>query len=299
MRINKSEIRNIALEIFDRRLYGTGFFRNFLYCLIPFAVVFYIIYLINPNQSIFFLIAYIAFILITGLFSKNYHRFYFHPMDLLFSWFFIFSSIISLAYCFVAKFPRSLIGFLQLLLIMIIAVLSFCFSSMHIIVLSQRRSLREKIGFKDNFFENQKEKWNMKLKVFPNRNKIIGCFDKGHYILILFDRGYFNLTVLWCCSLIEEIVDKIADGILQNNPEKALLFKRENGRRLPYVKQLENLGYKPSFEGKCLRNLWEVWNVRNKIAHRNYQPSFDETVDTIEFFISFIKEMPIVLEKLG
>jgi len=290
-------IQNLARDLFDKNLYGFSFFLTSLNCLIPFVILLYATYLINPAQFVSVLVTYVVIVILTGLFSKN--LIIFHPMDLLFSWFFIITSIISLVFCFVAKFPEPPLGIFQMLLIMLIAIISFDFSSINIIVLSHRRSLREKFGLKDHFFENQKERWKTKLEGFPNHSKIIECLGQGRYIPVLFDRGYFNLTVLWCCSLIEEVVDEIADGILEKNPEKTSLFKRNDGRKLPYVKQLENLGYKPSFKGKYLRNLWEVWGIRNKVAHRNYQPSFVETADTVEFFICFVNEIPIVLENFN
>jgi hypothetical protein len=117
----------------------------------------------------------------------------------------------------------------------------------------------------------------------------------------LFDRGSFAATTLWSCSIIEKIMDNLAEEIISKEPLKKGLFKKENGYSLFYPTQLENIKF--VFNSMKLRNhekikTQELWqNIRNKIAHENYKPTFEETYYAMSLLAFFITDMPEILKK--
>jgi hypothetical protein len=63
---------------------------------------------------------------------------------------------------------------------------------------------------------------------------------------------------------------------------------------------LQNLGFKPNIEKNqkdeqiTLEVLWH--KIRNAIVHENYKPTFQETSGAIYLLVSFMKEMPDILQ---
>jgi len=173
---------------------------------------------------------------------------------------------------------------------------AFVISIIMIVVSGQRASLRKSIGLNDDFFEKEKRTWENQLDGFPNLDRILENLDEGRLIASLFDKGFFNLVVLWSCNVMEEVVDATAKGVISKCPEKRQLFKTETGHGLPYPTQLKNLGYR-SYQSNEEFNIDRLWNrLRNKIAHHNYRPSFDETNKALQVIVSFVKEMPTILQ---
>ncbi|MCJ7761268.1 hypothetical protein MUP59_09050, partial [Candidatus Bathyarchaeota archaeon] len=183
-----------------------------------------------------------------------------------------------------------------------ISTMAFAISTVHIAVWGQRVSLRVSAGLTDDFFRKTKKKWENELNEFPNAKSILDSMDGGRFIANLFDRGSFNLVVLWSCNVMEEIIDAIADGIISMNPEKTELFKTKDGRPQNYPRQLKNLGWQSSqgnnHNDESL-NEDKLWNaLRNNIAHHNHKPTFDETYGTLLILTSFVKTMPKILQTL-
>lgn len=150
------------------------------------------------------------------------------------------------------------------------------------------------------FFAKEKDRWKSEVGEFPNLDKILDSLDGGRFAAGLFDKGLFNLTILWSCNIMEEVVDAITEGIIIKSPEKKKLFRKESGSRLSYPLQLRSLGYEFCQKNKNIMqlNIDTLWHkVRNKIAHHNYKPTFDETNGTIVILTSFIKETPVILQK--
>jgi hypothetical protein len=146
----------------------------------------------------------------------------------------------------------------------------------------------------------QKKVWEKKLADLPNLENILISIDSGRFVATLFDRGSFNLAVLWSCNLMEQIVDAVVAEIISRNPQRMEFFKKEDSGPVGYPKQLRNLGFKPSIEKNrkdeqiTTEALWH--KIRNDIAHRNYKPTFQQTSGTICILVSFMEEMPEILE---
>jgi len=235
----------------------------------------------------------LGFVLITGFLTKNFSR-EFHPIGWFTSVILFLTSILAKSFGFTYSFEASLYGFSQWLFVLAISEIGFLFSLMNIIIIGQRQSLRKGLGLEDKFFDKEKEIWRKKLERFPNLDRILEGLDEGRVVHNLFDQGFFNLTILWSCNVIEEVVDAVVDVIISKDPKKETLFRNERDYRLPYPVQLRNLGYK-SYQDKTEFNVGNLWHTRHKIAHRNYRPSYKETNGTLKILISFSKEIPSVL----
>jgi len=298
--MKNSKLNSMLDIIKDKNLYGRNFFFSSLPSLIVGLVIqYYIYYLLTPQLLIIYVPFYFGLIfLVSGLFTKNFKK-EFHPMELWLAYLLFYTSVFSKAFAVIAPFENTFIGFLERLLVMIISEPAFIFSLITLVVLGQRFSLRNNVGLRDNFFDKEKNRWKSELGGFPNLDKILESLDGGRFVANLFDKGFFNLTILWSCNVMEEVIDAITNGIISKIPEKKTLFRTEEGRPLSYPLQLKNLGYKPYQENRNkekrpdIDTLWH--QVRNKIAHHNYKPTFNETNETIKILTSFIKEMPMIL----
>jgi hypothetical protein len=238
-------------------------------------------------------------ILISALGAKNFSK-EFHCIGYHLGLLFLFTSVLAETSTFLLHVENSLYGAFQIIVVFSISTIAFVISTVHITVWGQRVSLRDSVGLTDDFFSKQKKIWKDELNGFPNSKKIIDSLDDGRFVASLFDSGFFNLTVLWSCNVMEKIIDAAADGIISKNPKKADLFKTKDGRSQNYPRQLKNLGYKycqeNDNESKSL-DVDTLWNVlRNKIAHRNYKPTFHETYGTLRILVLFMKEMPRILQ---
>ncbi len=170
---------------------------------------------------------------------------------------------------------------------------------LQITVLGQRVSLRRSVPLTDDFFKKQKEEWRNNLQGFPNLDEILRSLDDGQYIAGLFEKGSFNLAVLWSCSTIEKIIDSTADGIISITPEKTSLFRKQNGLPQHYPSQLKILGYSLKIEKQDnseQMNIFTLWELRNKIAHDNYKPTFSETYCALTILVSVVHEFPKTLQ---
>ena len=163
-------------------------------------------------------------------------------------------------------------------------------------VLGQIVSLRDNIHLNDVFFRKQRRIWEKDLEGFPNSGRIIEKIDDGRFIPVFFDRGSFNLVVLWSCNVMEEIIDAAVEGIIQKDPTKKLTFKNERGGPQRYASQLKNLNYVHhqrigrESEQMSIEDLWD--KVRNPIAHHKYKPTFDQTFAALTIFVRFMEEFP-------
>jgi len=244
---------------------------------------------------IIYALVYIGLILMSGLFAKNFKGdFYLTEWWIAFLLFFM--SIISMLFA-LTSLEGTILGLIQFIILFSLSQVSFVFSVIILTVFGQRASLREKIGLTHDFFEKEKRKLKNMLLGFSSLDRIIEVLDEGQFIVDLFDKGFFNLSVLWSCNVMERVIDAIVDEIISRAPESRSLFRKESGRRLPYPKQLRNLGYR-FYQDKKKFNLDTLWHkVRVKIAHYNYRPTFKETNETLKILVSFTKEIPIILQQ--
>ena len=132
--------------------------------------------------------------------------------------------------------------------------------------------------------------------------KITRAVEDSQFVATLFDRGSFNLAVLWSCNTMEQIIDTASKEIILRDSRKKELFRKEDNERLGYPRQFRNLGFKPHLEENrkeeqiTLEVLWH--EIRRDVAHYNYRPTFPQTCGAIHIFVDFIKEMPAILQTL-
>lgn len=288
-------LQSILDAIIDRNLYGLIFFYGGLpYWTIGLIVQYYAFY-----QSIFpiliiYMILHLALIPFSSLFAKNFKR-EFHPMSRFLSTILFFTSLLSLGFSF-RIFEGTIQGILNFLLITSIAEIALISSLITIIVISQRESLLKNVGLIDNLFEAQKGRWKNELDRFPNIDRIIEGFDGGNYIRQLFIAGYFNLATLWTCSVMEEIIDAIGDGIISVNPNQTIIQTEDRRRRYP--RQLRNLNFNID-DLRIELTLERLWHeMRNNIAHHKYFPTYKETNETIKILKAFFDRMPVNIRNL-
>ena len=275
----------------DRNLYGRSFFsKSLIYLIIGLIIQYYTFYLLIPQWLIIYAVFYVGLVLISGAFAKNVKR-EFHSMAWWLAYLLFLTSVLSKAFAVIAPFENTMLGFLKRLLIVMISEPAFLISMMTIAVFGQRTSLRRNTGLNDNFFDEERNRWKKEVRGFPNLNKILDSLSGGRFVVGLFDKGLFNLTVLWSCNVIEEVTDAITEEIIILNSKRRKMFRKKSGFPLYYPQQLKNLGY--SFHQRC-HGLWEI---RNKIAHRNYKPTFEETNEALTILILFARETPANLKK--
>lgn len=265
------------------------------YCSLPiialaFIINSFILFMFTFQWLVIYAILFIFLIILSALPAKNFGR-EFYAIELWFSALFLIVSVIAEAFTFVI-WVKGLINFFGYFLLWSISNVAVVISILHVTVSSQRISLRGSAGLVDNFFTKQKEIWKNELQEFPNIDKIIQCLNEGKFVLSLFDKGFFNLTVLWSCNIMEKIIDAATDEIITRNPEKRNLFRTDDGKRRNYPYQLKILEFEYSTVEKSF-DVDKLWNkLRNRIAHHNYKPTFDETYETLKILVSFTKEMP-------
>jgi hypothetical protein len=293
-------VKTILHTILDRRLYGRTFCLNCLPFL-AFGISFQsaIIFALNRQMLALYLPTAIGVVLFSALGAKNTAR-EFYCIGYYLGLLFLFASVLAETLTFLIQVQNSLFGTFQIVAVFSISTVAFVISTVHIAVWGQRVSLRVSAGLTDDFFRKKKKKWENELDEFPNAKGILEAMDGGRFIANLFDRGSFNLVVLWSCNVMEEIIDAIADSIILVNPEKTELFKTKDGRRLNYPRQLKNFGWILS-AGKDLNNdsLNEdrLWNaLRNNIAHHNHKPTFPETYGALTILTSFMDTTPKTLQ---
>jgi len=295
------KISLILEAVLDKGLYGKSFFFR---CLIPIlfglAIQCFVYILVNPQLLSIYLPLFLVMILLSALPAKNIYirAREFHPMAYSAAFVLLILSTIGEAFSFIAQFENSALGYLQFLLVFSISQFAFVTSILNIAVIGQRYSLRNNVGLKDSFFENEKNMWKSKLSGFPNLHSMLESLDEGKFIADLFDKGFFGMTVLWSCNVMEQMMNAMADGIIAKSADNRKLFRNEEGRYLPYPTQLKNLGFKHCSEGPGSISVETLWNkIRNRIAHHNYTSDFSETIQTITILISFTREMPHVLSE--
>jgi len=293
-------LREMLHAIFDRRLYGWSFVTKSLF-LLGFALIVpsYNLLLLGWPVLSTYVAVFSLYFLISALSSKNYFR-EFHVMDYWLAFLFLMLSVLAFAFSFVVHVENTAYGMFQVLLVFSLSVLGLFISTLEITVSGHRLCLRQNIGLTDNFIDRQQDIWKRELQGFPNSENIVKRLDSGRYIARLFQRGSFNLTVLWSCIVMEEVIDAAADGIIQKDPLKREDFRTGIGFSRPYPLQLKNLNYvhrqksSRKNEEMTIKDLWD--KVRNPIAHHPYIPSFDETYSALIIFVSFVEEFPKTLQ---
>lgn len=208
--------------VFDRRLYSKSILFSLFVLAVAAIVNAVILSMFGFQSSIIYLMLFILLIIVSALPVKNVGR-NFYAIEFWLSALFLITSVIAEAFTFIF-FVKGLIDFFSYILPWCVSNIAVVVSVLHVTVLSQRLSLRESVGLVDNFFANQKRLWKDELKEFKNADRIIECLEDGKFIPHLFDKGLFNLIVLWSCNMMEKIIDVATEEIIALKPEKRSLF---------------------------------------------------------------------------
>lgn len=294
--MKKAKSRPSFEAIRDKNLYGRKFFSGgFFYLVFGLIMQFFAYFLLTPQYLVFYIPLYfIAIFLLSAPFAKNLWEF--HPMNLSLAYMMLYTSVFAKVFVLYVPFPFGpTFNLLTWFVVVSISEIAFLSSLVSIVVVSQRGSLRIKIGLLDKLFDKEKDVWKRELKGFPNLDKVVDSLDEGRFIASLFENGYFNLTVLWSCSVMEKAVDSIQDGMISKNPENIKLFEEEKGKRLAYTRKLRNLGFNDKDYQLDFERVWH--KIRDRVAHHTHKPTFEETEETLKTLITFTREMPKILQK--
>jgi hypothetical protein len=207
--MKRPELQQILHAILDKRLYGFSFFFSSGPLLaIGFLIEVIIYYVLNRQMLPFYVLLFIALVLTSGLASKNYVQTREVPnMGYFRGFLFLIASVLAAVTPFLFRFPQNLNGLFQFLLTFSISAVALIVAIVEVTVYGQRVSLRKSIQLDEDFFKKQKKIWEEKLEGFPNLEKMLDCVYNGRIVVSLFDRGSFNLAVLWSCNVMEEIID--------------------------------------------------------------------------------------------
>jgi hypothetical protein len=295
------KFQEILYAVLDRRLYGPSFF---LFSGPPLGLGFVMevsIYrVLNQQWLAVYVPLFVMMVLISGLGSKNLSRRQeVSNMGYFRGFLFLIASVLAAAFPFLIRFQSDLNGLFQFVLTFALSTVALTMAIVEVTIFGQRISLRNNIGLNIELFKKQKKVWENNLEGFPHSEKIISNLEDGRFVPEFFDRGSFSLAVLWSCNVMEEIIDAAANGIIEKDPTKKLLFKNEKGGPLRYPLQLKNLNYVHRQktarinEQMDVNDLWD--DVRNRIAHHKYKPTFDETYGALIIFVSFMEQFPKTL----
>jgi hypothetical protein len=159
-----SYLKGIAHAIADRRLYGWRFFWTSIPLLVfGILIQFAIIYVNNRLALLVYAPILILVILISGLGAKNLGT-GFQTIGRGLSFLFLMTSALSSLLPFYIKFDNSLNGYLQFFLIVAVTSIALIVAIVELTILGQRVSLRSSSGLKDDFFADQKKRWQTKLQ---------------------------------------------------------------------------------------------------------------------------------------
>jgi hypothetical protein len=301
--MKKQVLREILRAIIDRRLFGLG---TFFLCSGPLLAVGFVIQVIiylSFNRLLLYIYvpSFVFLVLVSGLASKNFASREVNNMGHFRCFLFMIASVLASLAPFAVNLPEDpLMATYQFSLLYIIYTLSLTMAVVEVTVYGQRISLRNHMQLTDDYLKKQRKIWKEKLEKFPNSENIIKGIDDSRAVATLFDRGSFSLAVLWSCNVMEQVIDAVADGIISRNPKKRELFKKQDNSPLRYPKQLQNLGFKLALEKNKKEEqitteiLWH--EIRKNVAHYNYRPTFQQTYGAIYILISFITEMPDILQ---
>jgi hypothetical protein len=301
---NKREI--FRQTVFDSRLYGKRFLLITVFQYTTIILVQLFVQFFSSKQPLISFIPYcftlFFLILISAFPSKNMvgkKLEEFHPFGSKIAAALIFLSGISIFFSF--TFKQGDVTFYTIIdtVIFVFAEVSLSYTALNITVIGHRTSIIDKLKISETYFTKTAEKWHEELADLASK-KVLDNLNQGKYIVQFFERGSFDLVVLWSCSIISNIVNITTEPIIARHPEKKELFRRikiskigdnlVDFERCPI--QLSNLG----FDTKKY-NLERIWEKRNDIAHRNVKPSFSETVEALNFFVAFSQEMPKLLKE--
>jgi hypothetical protein len=305
----KSEPKTIRQVIIDKRLYGKRFFTIVVLPLILALIVQFVIEILLSSTPWLFYVPYLLVVVfvifISAFLSKNHNkkRAEFLPMSYITIISAIFMSAISIYFSFIFSTENPLFAAIINSVIFVFAQTFLAFSLLNLFVIGSRSSVLYYMNVKSEIFEKKLEKWKEELN-FPNTTKITSHLEECRYIIDLFEKGFFNLAVLWSCNIIGNIMDDTAEIIIDKYPEKTALFRVKKVNKAGqefltterYPVQLANIGFYLQKNTKEF-NLDMLWQIRNDIAHRNIKPTFFQTTETLEVLMTFLDEGPKLLNK--
>lgn len=294
LKMKSTAISNKIFDvIIDRRLYKLGFFRtSFVYLAIGLMVQSLLYYRQN-FPLVIHVTSYVFLVAVSGFFSKNTVK-RFETINFWLAVLMFYTSVFSAFFSFVAPFEDTVNGLTFRFVIFTISEIVFTISILMLTVIGQRTSLRESIGVNKTFF--LKDELRKRIKAIDT-DEIVEILYTGRFVIDFFDKGFFNLAILWSCNVMEKTVDAIID-MIKEGPKKETLLVREDGSRLSYPRRIKMLSpeFYAKYQDEKQLTVDKLWNkVRNKIAHHNVEPTFDETIETIDIWASFVRSVPSIL----
>jgi hypothetical protein len=305
----KSEEGKIRQVIFDKRLYGKRFlFVTMLPLLLALIVQLTVEILTSSTPWVFYipyLFVTVFVVLISAFLSKNQNRknTEFLPMGYITIIASIFMSGISIYFSFIFRPENPLFSVIINTVIMVFAQAFMAYSLLNLFVIGSRSSVLYSIDVKTEIIKKSVEKWEKELNI-PNSTKIISHLEECKYLIDLFEKGFFNLTVVWSCNIIGNVMDDATEVIISECPEKLRLFRIKKIDKIGnefltterYPVQLTNIGFNVQRNSKEF-NLEMLWHIRNDIAHRNSKPTFFQTIETLKVLMAFLDEGPKLLNE--
>jgi hypothetical protein len=289
--------------VLDRRLYGPKFVSTTLFPLITVLLVqFFVEFFLSnqfPVQYIIYCVVLFFLVIISAFFSKNMLGKIeeFNPIGSKSSLALVFLSSISIFFSFTFKQGDALNYMIIDGIVFASAQVTLTYGIVNIVVIGHRASVIDKMNLKNNFFKKAAERWKIEINDLPEIEKILENLNQGKYVTQFYERGSFDLVILWSCSMMSNIINSATEPIIAKFPEKKMLFRqlRVNKAYEEFIDfercpiQLSHLGL-DSTNSKF--NLQNIWKVRNDIAHRNIKPTFSQTIETLEVLVTFTNDMP-------
>jgi hypothetical protein len=269
-----------------------------------FTIPSFIFYILATRTSIgwlpfaMYIFVFLSAIISSAIFSKNLsfskkpHEF--QALNNWISYFFLVSSCLAFTFTFIVLYQKNALGILQFSLVYAVSTLTLIISIIEISVASQRYSVRRNLGLTQEALNKQMKIWKESLVDFPNHQELISSVDDCRYVITLFDRGSFNLAVLWLCNTMEQTIDAATKGIISENIQRRDVFRKE-GKPKAYSTQLETFGFKINKSNEIsIGTLWH--EIRVNVAHHNFSPDFKQTCGAINILLAFVTEMPGILQ---
>jgi hypothetical protein len=249
--------------------------------------------------AILFTVAVLVYIAISSLCAKNFRRNEVQGIPQYIALLFFIISFLGFGFYLIYPYENSIIGVFESALLFGLSSLAIFVSAFIMGLRGQRVHLRSRIGLDDNFIGRQKELWTQQLQGFPNASNIIKELDSGKRIASLFDRGSFDLAILWSCSVMEGVINATIKEICKRDSDKRRLFRTPEGIPMSPHNKLAVFNYTHKYrpcrkkEEITTKTLWK--ELRNPIAHDTKAISFEETYGALMIFVSFLEEFPKTL----
>ena len=260
-----------------------------MYLLIGLCFQYFFHYQGNLLGLLVYALFYSCLVYLTGILSKSSHSFV-QGINWNVSVLLFLTSVLSKSFLVLAVSQRLIRDIIPFSLTFIISEISFIVGLVYIGIFSERRALISSILTNFNIFEKVRNC----IKKNDENEDISEKIKEGEKVVLLFQNGMFNLTILWCCNTMEQIMSILIRKIENKNNDNKKLFLNEKGKIVSRPKQISILNFTFNRNEGDENDIWEI---RNKIAHSNYTPKYEETEKSILFFRNFINDLDTIMKQ--